>query len=307
MVGTQALGAFRNSTGITVRTYDVTQAVKDNTRSLIPGPVAVAYSNYSAAVTADGTVTISGTVTLAQGQATKLNLVWNRGSAVVAITAALLGHNFDSDNLASTAVVEMSSGKTTGGGEIPNKDLKDIHGILNAVSWGILLPIGVMSARYLRPFEFADPAWFYLHVFCQVTGYAGGTAGWVLGLRLQKYANPIKYYHRNMGIAIWAIATFQVLLAILLRPKPKAKARPFWNVVHHTLGYAIIILAIINIFEGIDLLGEDKWKRVYITILVILGLIAIVLELITWFHWMQKRERKHKRHSVLIGDREPET
>ena len=129
MVGTQALGAFRNSTGITVRTYDVTQAVKDNTRSLIPGSVAVAYSNYSAAVTADGTVTISGTVTLAQGQATKLNLVWNRGSAVVAITAALLGHNFDSDNLASTAVVEMSSGKTTGGGEIPNKDLKDVSSL----------------------------------------------------------------------------------------------------------------------------------------------------------------------------------
>ena len=72
--------------------------------------------------------------------------------------------------------------------------------------------------------------------------------------------------------------------------------------VHHTLGYAIIILAIVNIFEGIHLLGEDNWRRIYITILVILGLIAIVLELIIWFHWLQKRQRKHKRHSVLVGD-----
>ena len=93
--------------------------------------------------------------------------------------------------------------------------LLQIHGILNAVSWGILLPIGVMSARYLRPFKFADPAWFYLHVFGQITGYAGGTAGWILGLRLQKYANPIKYFHRNLGISIWAIATFQVLTHLL--------------------------------------------------------------------------------------------
>lgn len=93
-----------------------------------------------------------------------------------------------------------------------------IHGIINAISWGILLPIGIMAARYLRPFEFADPAWFYLHVFCQVTGYAGGTAGWVLGLRLQKFANPIKYYHRNLGISIWALATFQVLNQFVSQP-----------------------------------------------------------------------------------------
>jgi len=88
--------------------------------------------------------------------------------------------------------------------------LFQIHGILNAVSWGILLPIGAMAARYLRPFEFADPAWFYLHVFCQITAYGGGTAGWVLGLKLQQVAHPIKYKHRNLGIAIWALATFQV-------------------------------------------------------------------------------------------------
>lgn len=87
-----------------------------------------------------------------------------------------------------------------------------IHGIINAISWGILLPIGLLAARYLRHFNFADPAWFYIHAFCQITGYAGGTAGWILGLRLQKLANPIKYYHRNLGIAVWALATLQVFI-----------------------------------------------------------------------------------------------
>lgn len=67
-----------------------------------------------------------------------------------------------------------------------------------------------MIARYLRPFEVFDPAWFYLHVGCQLLGYAGGTAGWILGLKLQQVASPIKYKHRNLGIAIWALATFQV-------------------------------------------------------------------------------------------------
>lgn len=33
-----------------------------------------------------------------------------------------------------------------------------IHGVLNVVSWGILMPIGVIIARYLRVFKSADPA-----------------------------------------------------------------------------------------------------------------------------------------------------
>lgn len=128
MVGTQALAAFRNSSGlVSVRTYDVTAAVKALQRSLVPSAVSVAYSNYSAVATAAGTVTIAGRVTLKEGQSTALNLVWNRGPAVVALTSALGSHAFVADNLVSTAVVEMATGAQTGGGEIPNKRLKDVR------------------------------------------------------------------------------------------------------------------------------------------------------------------------------------
>lgn len=84
------------------------------------------------------------------------------------------------------------------------------HGIINAVSWGILLPIGVMVARYLRPFAFADPVWLYIHITFQITGYILGVVGWGMGLQLQKYANPIQYRHRNLGVAIFTLATLQV-------------------------------------------------------------------------------------------------
>ncbi|XP_024386018.1 cytochrome b561 and DOMON domain-containing protein At5g47530 [Physcomitrium patens] len=302
MVGTQALAAFSNTSGVyTMRTYNVTGPVKNNERLLVPGTVSVNYSNYSVVVV-QTTVTIAGTVLLKSGQSTSLNLVWNRGPQVQTTTSALMSHSVsNNENLMSTLRFDVGTGESMGGGEIPNKRLKDIHGIINAISWGILLPIGLLAARYLRPFNFADPAWFYIHAFCQITGYAGGTAGWILGLRLQKLANPIKYYHRNLGIAVWALATLQILAATLLRPKPKTKGRPLWNVIHHTLGFLIVILGVVNIFEGIDLLGVENWKRVYITILICIGLVAVVLELINWFFWMQKKERRHK-HSVLVGD-----
>ena len=86
------------------------------------------------------------------------------------------------------------------------------HGIINAVAWGFLLPVGVMAARYLRPICGANnPLWFYVHVTCQCTGYILGVAGWGLGMKLQSYnKGAIFYKHRNLGIAIFAFATFQV-------------------------------------------------------------------------------------------------
>ncbi len=87
-----------------------------------------------------------------------------------------------------------------------------IHGILNVVSWGILFPVGVIIARYLRTFESADPIWFYLHVFCQISAYAIGVAGWGTGLKLGSQSQGIEYTaHRNIGISLFSIATVQVM------------------------------------------------------------------------------------------------
>ena len=89
--------------------------------------------------------------------------------------------------------------------------LFQIHGILNAVSWGILFPIGIIIARYLRTFPSADPAWFYLHAFCQVSAYAIGVAGWGTGLKLGSESKGVTYStHRNIGITLFCLATVQV-------------------------------------------------------------------------------------------------
>lgn len=83
--------------------------------------------------------------------------------------------------------------------------------MLNAVSWGVLFPIGVIMARYLRPFQSADPAWFYLHVACQVSAYAIGVAGWATGIKLGSESKGIQWTaHRNIGITLFSLATLQV-------------------------------------------------------------------------------------------------
>ena len=77
--------------------------------------------------------------------------------------------------------------------------------------WGVLFPLGVIIARYMRTFPSADPAWFYLHVGCQVSSYAIGVAGWGTGMKLGSQSEGIQYSaHRYIGIFLFSFATLQV-------------------------------------------------------------------------------------------------
>lgn len=92
-----------------------------------------------------------------------------------------------------------------------------IHGVLNVVSWGILMPLGVIIARYLRVFKSADPAWFYLHVTCQTSAYIIGVSGWATGLKLGNDSAGVQYTkHRTLGILLFILATLQVSKILLI-------------------------------------------------------------------------------------------
>jgi hypothetical protein len=85
------------------------------------------------------------------------------------------------------------------------------HGVLNAVSWGVLMPLGAVIARYLKVFKSADPAWFYLHVTCQTAAYIVGVAGWGTGLKLGSDSVGVTYStHRALGISLFVLGTLQV-------------------------------------------------------------------------------------------------
>lgn len=165
------------------------------------------------------------------------------------------------------------------------------------------MPLGAIIARYMKVIKSADPAWFYLHVACQSSAYIVGVAGWATGLKLGSDSVGIQYdAHRNIGITLFCLGTLQVF-ALLLRPNKDHKYRIYWNVYHHSVGYTVIILSIVNIFKGLDILDpEKKWKNAYIGIIVTLGAIALILELITWpIVLKRKRSNPEKSHHGANG------
>eukprot|EP00250_Pteridium_aquilinum_P010302 c19279_g1_i1 orf=263-1489(-) len=301
MDGTQAFIAFQAPNGSTILTYNVTT----NTEAGAP----LACTPISLRVLDMG-VEISGmrinifvSLLLPSNQSnatTLLNHVWNRGPAVSGFQPA--PHSFSPKDLSGLKTINMSSGIISfEAPQPPHYLLKNRHAMLNTVGWGILLPGGVIAARYLRPL--ADPAWFYVHVIMQMAGYALGVAGWATGLSLGNYSIGVVYKkHRFIGIALFAISTLQVM-AILLRPKKEHKIRKGWNFYHYTLGATILALGIINIFFGFDILSpQPKWRHAYIGVLGALAALIVVFEITNWIHTLSKKHStKGKMQGVNIG------
>jgi len=289
MVGTQALVAFKHSNGSAiVDTYNL----KDQNPPQ-PSSISITVSDKSVIIENSGHIIIFATVTLPSNKTT-VNQVWQVGSAVSGLVPQ--SHAFSAANLASAKTIDLTTGASSGGAVVSHKTLKDRHGIINVVGWGILMPIGAMLARYLRMFESADPAWFYLHAFCQSAGYILGVSGWATGLKLGSDSPGVVYHsHRNIGITLFCFGTLQIF-AILLRPKKDHKFRKHWNVYHYAIGYSVLILSIINIFKGFDILKPgDKWKHAYIAVIASLGGIALVLEVATWIIYFQRRSKTSPR------------
>ncbi|KAJ6941131.1 hypothetical protein NC651_007042 [Populus alba x Populus x berolinensis] len=284
MAGSQALVAYKHSNG-SMLAY-TTQVSASG--SMQPASLNFGVPNISAE-SAGGVMIIFATLELSD-RFVSTNQVWQEGP----LSGDNPGpHPLSTENKQSVGTVNFVSGSvtSTGATTTPKDRKRNVHGVLNAVSWGILMPVGIIIARYLKVFKSAGPAWFYLHAICQTSGYAVGVAGWATGIKLGSDSPGITYdKHRKLGITIFALGTLQVL-ALLLRPKPDHKYRLYWNIYHHTIGYTTVILSIVNIFEGFEVLGREKnWKKAYIGVLIFLGAVAVVLEAVTWLIVIKRKK-----------------
>ncbi|KAG6641746.1 hypothetical protein I3843_09G094300 [Carya illinoinensis] len=169
--------------------------------------------------------------------------------------------------------------------------LKNVQGVLIIIGWGTMLPIGVMIARYFKNFPIAWSEWYSVHIIFQGIGYTLGTIGWGIGICLENTLRlHISKAQRVLSIIVFICTTIQ-MLAIFWQPKKEAEHRRCWEVYHHFLGYAVIVLIITNIFLGIN--DEDqaeKWRWVYGVILGVLALIALALETYRWIKSNQLRQ-----------------
>lgn len=288
MKGTQALVALKNSSG-SVHVY--TSAIVTHGTKLKSTPLSLEVPSLSAEYKG-GQMIIYATLVLPKNRTT-FNHVWQNGTVSGSTPD---GHPTKGDNVRTMATVDFLSGQTNAnlGWYNSQRRKKNVHGILATISWGILMPIGIMIARYLKVFKSANPAWFYLHAICQSLAFVLGIAGCATGIKVRTDSIGSNYTsHRVVGLLLFFLGLFQ-MSALLYRPQKDHKFRFYWNIYHWGLGYSIVLLSIFNVFCGLDIYQPPKkWKDTYIGIIISLVAISAFLEAFTWYIVIKRRREEN--------------
>jgi hypothetical protein len=142
------------------------------------------------------------------------------------------------------------------------------HASLMMVGWGLMLPSGVIIAKFLK--HRPDGLWFRIHQPLQITGLIFTLTGWIIALvNFNVFGDKgyTNYYHGVMGCTVMAAGLFQPINAFL-RPHPpsegqeKSAFRLLWEITHKTLGWGTILLAVATISLGTTILPMvDDQKR----------------------------------------------
>ncbi|GBG83640.1 hypothetical protein CBR_g37443 [Chara braunii] len=189
------------------------------------------------------------------------------------------------------------------GGDGASRGVKNIHGAFGILSYGIIIPLGVIVARHLRP-GWED--WFDTHRGMQVVGFILGVIGFSLGLMLGHRSKGEEHKrHRSVGITIIVFTALQVM-ALIFRPGKEHEWRNCWSLYHHGIGYLVVLLGVIQIFNGFDILHVAVgWKVVYVLILVLILLLEVTLEVAKLYRWYVENQQQPKGPQHMPAGRMP--
>ncbi|CAB9529613.1 b561 and DOMON domain-containing protein [Seminavis robusta] len=177
------------------------------------------------------------------------------------------------------------------------------HGSLMLISWGFLIPLGVISARLLKQFPHHSTLWFHVHRVVQPLGILTGLAGWITALAgpfniLGSGVYDAQFAHATLGTIVMGLGLLQPINAFL-RPHKQSnddivdnlpddsslKKRRHWELLHKTIGYLSTLFGMVNCFIGMALSGkyQDKFFNSIVGLWVSLAFYGIALIAYRWY------------------------
>ncbi|MGI9505678.1 MAG: cytochrome b561 domain-containing protein [Geminicoccaceae bacterium] len=163
-----------------------------------------------------------------------------------------------------------------------------LHGFLMAVAWLVLLPIGVLIARFFKvtktqdwPNELDNQFWWRSHRWLNYSGIGMATLG-ILVVWTTLDGLQFSTWHGRLGLATFALGWLQVISAWLRGTTggPKEKGadpddprtwrgdhfdmtlrRRLFEGWHKHLGYLALMLAVPTAWLGLHLLAMPVWLK----------------------------------------------
>jgi len=179
------------------------------------------------------------------------------------------------------------------------------HGTLMITGWGLLLPSGVIIARLMK--HRPNAAWFRYHWVLQITGLTIAFAGWVIALcvfDVFRATGNKSYIHGVLGCTTMSLGILQPLNA-LLRPHKEEGEEPSclrraWEVVHKTMGYTALVLAVTTIAIGTTLVPKENQQIIFQATYGAVG--AVLLALIVYLCYEGRTDHKSAPMTIETGE-----
>lgn len=220
-------------------------------------------------------------------------------SARTGFRATITG-TFDTEDLNDPKILTTTTIELADNNICPNDDTKMLnecstkgaggtsgfvvaHGALMLSSWGVVLPCGVLVAKFLRH---QDPLWFKIHRFMQICGVILALIGFCIALTQFSVFSPDYYapaqIHGICGIIVMVLGLMQPINAYFRPHKDKQAAsvspiRQRWEYLHKGSGWFAIVLAIPTIILGTTLAGGDRTLMFQIVYGVCIVLISVLI------------------------------
>jgi hypothetical protein len=176
------------------------------------------------------------------------------------------------------------------------------HGRLMVLGWGVLIPLGVVAARFLKvtprqdwPHELDNRFWWRSHLTLQYAGGVCMAAGFILILA----GGPglaQAWLHRALGYCVLALGALQFLAGWLRGSKggpseqdmrgdhyDMTARRRIFEHVHRTFGYLAVGLAMAAVLTGLWAANAPLWMWIAIAgWWALLGAAFMRLQLLGW-------------------------
>lgn len=132
-----------------------------------------------------------------------------------------------------------------------------VHGFMMFLAWGMLLPGGILAARYTK--HLPGDIWFKIHVYSQYSGLAITFLGLLFAVAELRGFHLVSL-HVKFGILTILMGCMQPINAYF-RPKKPENGNPstnriIWEYVHTYVGRCSIFVAVPALISGMKHLGE---------------------------------------------------
>ncbi|KAK9284826.1 hypothetical protein L1049_024003 [Liquidambar formosana] len=136
---------------------------------------------------------------------------------------------------------------------------------------------------------------FYVHAILQMLSVLLVTAGAVMSIK--NFENSFNNNHQRIGVALYGAVWLQALIGVL-RPQRGTKRRSVWFFVHWTLGTAVSLLGIINIYTGLQAYHIKTSRRIRVWTMIFTAEVSFIV----FFYLLQDKWEYIQKKGVILGN-----